>query len=263
MAFNYKNTSLIYLVISFIILLFAISKNSNSYLIITVAIIASALYLTALFFGSYLIQLNFHTKSINRGNKNTKKISITFDDGPNPNITSKLIETLEKHHIKATFFLIGEKIEQNPEIVKLIFEKGHTIGNHSFTHSNLFDLKTSKKMFYEIEKTNEIIFKILGLKIKLFRPPFGITNPMLAKALKNSKMQSIGWSLRSLDTIRTVEKTIKNIKSKLKNGDIILFHDNNPKIIEIIDELILFTQKNGIEIVSIENLLNIEPYENI
>ena len=272
MKFNYKNSTFRFLLAIIILIIIGIIKGFNYPLIKgfdypffgTVAFLLPlfiAIHLIVLFFGSYLIQLNFHIKSLNNGDKNLKKISLTFDDGPNPVLTEKLLDILEKHSTPATFFMIGKNIEQYPEIARKVSEKGHIIGNHSYYHANKFDMQSSKKMLAEIIKTNELIKSIINKEPTLFRPPFGITNPMLAKAVKNSKMHSIGWSLRSLDTMKTKNGTIKKLKARVKNGDIILLHDSNKDICKIVDEFIIYTKNIGIEIVSLEELLKIKAYK--
>jgi len=272
MKFNYRNKTIQFIIVITILLFFGITKGFDHHLInnfeneffgtVTfLLIIITSIHLTILFFGSYLIQLNFHIKSLNKGDRTIKRISITFDDGPTPEITEKLLKILAKHKIQASFFMIGKNIEQNIDIAKKVSEQGHIIGNHSYYHANMFDMQSSKKMLDEITKTNELIKSIIGKEPTLFRPPFGITNPMLAKAVKKSKMHSIGWSLRSLDTMKTKERTLKKIKYKVRNGDIILLHDNNENIIEIVDEFITYTKNIGIEIVSLEHLLKIKAYK--
>ena len=272
MRFNYKNTTFRFLLAIAILLLLGLTKGFNYPLIkgfenpffgtvVFLLLLFVLIHLTVLFFGSYLIQLNFHIKSLNKGNRAIKKISITFDDGPTPQITEKLLEVLDKHKIPATFFMIGKNIEQNIDIAKKVSEQGHIIGNHSYYHGNMFDMQSSKKMLAEITKTNKIIKSVIDKEPTLFRPPFGITNPMLAKAVKKSGMHSIGWSLRSLDTMKTKEKTLKKLKSKVINGDIILLHDNNENIIEIVDTFINYIKSIGIEIVSLEELLKIKAYK--
>ncbi len=272
MRFNYKNITYKFLLIVSFLIIIGINKGFN-YLLIngfsnpiygtitSLLIISTIVYLTTLFFGSYLIQLNFHIKSLNKADRTINKIAITFDDGPTPQITENLLNVLEKHNVKATFFMIGKNIENNKNIVKKVDAQGHIIGNHSYYHANMFDMQSSKKMLAEITKTNKLIKSIINKEPTIFRPPFGITNPMLAKAVRKSKMHSIGWSLRSLDTIKTKNQTLKKIKSKVKNGDIILLHDNNNNIIEITEEFINYTKNIGIEIVSLEHLLKIKAYK--
>lgn len=272
MRFTYKNISFRFLLALAILILLGITKGFSYPLIhgfyypffgtVNFLILLSiSIYLIALFFGSYIIQFNFHIQSLNYGSRTVPQISLTFDDGPSGEITEKLLAVLEKHKIKAAFFMIGKNVEQHKNIVTKIFESGHTIGNHSYYHANMFDMQSSSKMLNEINKTNTLLQSIINKETLLFRPPFGITNPMLAKAVKKSGMHSIGWSLRSLDTMKTKEQTLKKLKRKVKNGDIILLHDNDMKIIDIVDEFITYTKQHGIEIVSLDKLLKIKTYK--
>ena len=154
--------------------------------------------------------------------KDKKEIALSFDDGPNTQFTPQLLDILLENKIKATFFCLGEKINTQNSLVKKIDAQGHIIGNHSFSHSVLFDFKRPSRMLKEINATNESIYKAIGKKPKFFRPPFGITNSFLARAIEKTNMISIGWSLRSLDTVKKQEKVLKRIKRKISPGDIIL-----------------------------------------
>jgi len=207
---------------------------------------------------SYFIQLNFYVTSLNKGNAEEKKIALTFDDGPDSEITLKLLEILDKYNVKASFFIIGKKAEKHQEIVKQIVEKGHIVANHSYSHKNTFPLQTAKKIASDIEKCNTIIKNITGKKPKFFRPPFGVTNPMIAKAINKTNMISVGWSYRTYDTVKSKEVILK--KLKVKNGDVILFHDTNKNIAEICDIIIPELQSQGYEFVDIEKLFNVDAY---
>jgi peptidoglycan/xylan/chitin deacetylase (PgdA/CDA1 family) len=116
-------------------------------------------------------------------------------------------------------------------------------------------------MTAEIKATNREIERSIGKSPAFFRPPYGVTNPLLKKALEKSNMFSIGWSLRSFDTIRDQEKVLKKLKSKTKAGDIVLFHDTNEKIIPVIEEYLNWLKSNHFEVVSLDKLLNIPAYE--
>ncbi len=166
--------------------------------------------------------------------ENKARIQLSFDDGPHPTITPQILRILKKYNQKALFFCIGKNIEKYPETAKQIVQEGHKIGNHSYSHAYTFDFFSVKKVQKELQKTNEIIEKITGTECTVFRPPYGVTNPNIAKAVKNLNMQAVGWSIRSLDTLGDKE-SIKNRIKKAKPGDIILFHDtkeNTPEILE-------------------------------
>ena len=212
--------------------------------------------------GSGLIRMNYHLKAHSRSFSSDRKIAITFDDGPTE-ITPEVLDVLKKNSVKATFFCIGNQIEKHPEIFDRIIAEGHLIGNHSFTHSKNIGFFSKEKMLEEISQTDISIAKFLGKKPRYYRPPFGVTNPNIAKALKDTKHYVIGWNVRSLDTkIKTEEKILKRIKSRISPGSIILLHDTSLKSLRVLEQLLVFLQENNYEAVTVEQLLKIPTYEN-
>lgn len=193
-------------------------------------------YLSILFTGSKNICSQFYTK-VKCTDENKSKIHLTFDDGPHPEITPQILNILKKHNQKAIFFCTGKNIEKYQEVSKQIINEGHTIGNHSFSHSIYFDFFSSKKIIDELEKTNQLIKNVTGEDCKIFRPPYGVTNPNISKAVKILNLQIIGWNIRSLDTVKSKKTVLKRLQ-KSKNGDIILFHDTQKQSPEILDEFL-------------------------
>jgi peptidoglycan/xylan/chitin deacetylase (PgdA/CDA1 family) len=215
-------------------------------------VICVIIYLTILVIGSTCIQYNFYLISINRlplvqvkfdGSKfkidaQEKRIALTFDDGP-ANFTEAILDILKKENIPATFFLIGKNIEGNEALLKRMIIEGHSIGNHSFHHGFNFDWKRSSKMAAEILETNTAIEAVTQIPTTLFRPPYGVTNPNLAKAIKKTGVKSIGWSLRSMDTVaKDPQKLLSKILNQVKSGDIILLHDSCAITLQILPQLL-------------------------
>ncbi len=213
--------------------------------------------------GSSFIQLNFHVKAYcNNPNEKEKKIALTFDDGPNP-ITPQILSLLQKYNAKATFFCIGKHIEKHPEIVKKTVQDGHIIGNHSFLHSNFFDFYRKDKVVHELHSTDTIIEKVIGKKPIFFRPPYGVTNPSIRRALAVTKHHVVGWNVRSMDGIIKNEKIIYNrITKQISPGAIVLLHDTSQITVRVLEQLLLFLQSNKYQIVSLEELLNLKAYED-
>lgn len=212
--------------------------------------------------GSVFIQWNYHFKSLN-SNKNIKKnqVSITFDDGPNPEFTPLVLKLLKKYNAKATFFCIGQNIKRYPELVKDCIQQGHSIGNHTYSHSNYFGFLSTKKVISELQQTNTLTKKLIGVTMQFYRPAFGVTNPRIKRALKTTGLQSIGWSIRSLDTTsRSADKVLKRITKKISRGDIILLHDTSLKTIVVLEQLLLFLQQQNIESVTIDSLFKIKAH---
>jgi peptidoglycan/xylan/chitin deacetylase (PgdA/CDA1 family) len=204
------------------------------------------LFLIIQFCGAYFIGLNFHIASINRLNTNSKKVLLTFDDGPYAN-TVKVLEVLKKHDVKAIFFIIGKNISGNESIVKQIVSEGHQIGNHSFSHHNWIDVWSTKKVIEDFVACEKLIQGFQPTS-KLFRPPYGVTNPNIARAVKKLNLQSIGWNIRSYDTsIKVLERIKQRILSKLKPGAIILLHDRLDFMPELLETLISAIKEKGYE----------------
>jgi peptidoglycan/xylan/chitin deacetylase (PgdA/CDA1 family) len=172
-----------------------------------------------------------------------------------------ILDVLKAHNVKATFFIVGSKAESNPEIIKRIDKEGHLIGSHSYTHHFFFDFLSLRRMENELIKTDNIIYSIIGKRMKLFRPPYGVTNPPLSKAIMNLQYQSIGWSLKSDDTVNKDEtKLLRNLSSKVRNGDIILFHDNKPWNVRTLDSWIRYLKDNRFAIKRLDEFLSLHAY---
>jgi peptidoglycan/xylan/chitin deacetylase (PgdA/CDA1 family) len=212
--------------------------------------------------GSSFIFSNFHVKAYcSNPLEMDKNIALTFDDGPNEN-TLSILEILKKYNTKATFFCIGKNIEKQPEILKRIVDEGHIVGNHSFSHSDFFDFYRKDRVIEEIRKTDALVESISGKKVQLFRPPYGVTNPSIRRALEVTKHKVIGWNIRSLDGILKDEKIIfARIKDRIVPGGIVLLHDTSHTA-TILERLMLYLEENKYVVVSIEELLNIKAYEN-
>ena len=245
-----------------VILLILIGFYLFSNITIWWVFILCTIWLLVTMLGSGLIHWNYHLKALNyKANIKTNHVAITFDDGPNPNFTPKVLELLEKYHAKATFFCIGKHVESHPDIFKTIIEQGHTVGNHTYSHTNTFGFLGTEKVISELQKTNNIVKNISGLHLNLYRPAFGVTNPRIKQAVKNLNLITIGWNKRSLDTTKLNEKQIlKRITTNLKRGDIILLHDTSEKTIRVLERLLLFLQEKNLQSVTVNDLFNVKAY---
>lgn len=219
------------------------------------------LYSVGLFLGSAKVCSGFYTDVICKGESSQNAISLTFDDGPSKGNTEKILDVLKKHNVKASFFCIGNKVQNDPDLINKINNEGHIIGNHSFSHDIWFDLYSKKRMKEEIFKTNNLISEIIGKQMKYFRPPYGVTTPVLAKAMKETGMLPLGWSVRTFDTTAKGrgEKIMKRLQ-KVKSGDIILFHDHVDCLPDILDKFITQMKSDAINIIPLNELIKTKAY---
>jgi peptidoglycan/xylan/chitin deacetylase (PgdA/CDA1 family) len=218
-----------------------------------------AAFLLVLVAGSIFIRWNFYMPSTHRlplfhlsldgkrlslQNK-SKQVALTFDDGPAA-CTEAILDILRKEQVPAAFFVIGKNIAGREHLLQRMVAEGHKIGNHSYEHGFNFDWKSSNAMQLELEQCNDAIRKVTGQQPKLFRPPYGVTNPNLARAVQATGMRSIGWRLRSMDTVaRDPEALLKKILLQVRHRDIILLHDSCAITAQILPRLIATLKERG------------------
>jgi peptidoglycan/xylan/chitin deacetylase (PgdA/CDA1 family) len=213
-------------------------------------------------YGSVSIRSGLYCRVLCFAEIEKKLIALTFDDGPDKKGTPEILDILKKHNIKAAFFCIGQKAEENPDLIREIDQEGHAVGSHGYSHHFFFDLFRSGRMLKELQKTENILNKILNKKIKMFRPPYGVTNPPLARALRKMNYHIIGWTLSSKDTIIIKENLLfERLAKRLKAGDIILFHDTKYKSVRVLEKFIKFAKANNYNFERPDKVLNIEAYE--
>ncbi len=217
------------------------------------------IYLHALILGAIYIRWNFYLKSYHKGN-DAKLVALSFDDGPATE-TARILDILRDMQVSAVFFIIGERAAGSPELIKRMHNEGHIIGNHSYKHGFHFDWMSAAKMAKEITQTNRLVKSIAGAEPRLFRPPYGVTNPNVAKAVKMTAMSSIGWSIRSFDTkAKDSIELKKRILKQLQGGDIILLHDSMSVTAEILTDLIVQARQKGFTFARVDKLLDISAY---
>jgi len=219
------------------------------------------LYSLVVFYGCYYIGSNFFIKIICSANTDQKEIAISFDDGPASNYTTEILQLLKQDNIKATFFCIGNRIAGNENILKKIKDDGHIIGNHSYSHHFWFDIFSSEKMLDDLKKMDQETERVTGIVPKLFRPPYGVTNPNLKKAIIKGNYIPVGWSVRSMDTvIKDEKKLLDKINRSLKPGAVFLFHDTSKTTVNVLPEFIREVKNKGYHIIPLDKLLHLNPY---
>jgi peptidoglycan/xylan/chitin deacetylase (PgdA/CDA1 family) len=221
-------------------------------------------YLVIFILGVSVLKLNFFVKATCRGDSTAKRVALTFDDGPDPGGTRNLLEVLRHHQIKAAFFPIGSKTRDYPEIIKQIDQEGHILGNHSFRHVWWTNLLISGALDREIRMAQEAIGGVVGKVPAYFRPPMGLTNPHLRRALKKHGLSVVGWDVRPFDTTASTEKVIKRVLKKIRNGSIIALHDTGrtpADLVHLADELVTKIKERKYTFGELEELTGIKAYQ--
>ena len=181
-----------------------------------------------------------------------KKIAITFDDGPHPVYTERLLDGLQKRGVKATFFVLGDRAKKNPELIKRMKEEGHIIGNHTYSH---IQMRTSNRQKFkeELLLTNQVIGEITGEEVQYVRPPYGTWDKKLEEELN---MIPVFWNVDPNDWCTgNAGRVTKSIVNKARENSIILLHDCYKSSVEAALAAIDSLREKGYEFVTVEEIL--------
>ncbi len=190
-----------------------------------------------------------------------KKIAITFDCAWGSDDIPDILNTLEKHNVKATFFIVGTWAEKFPDAVKLISEAGHDVANHSYSHIKMGSVDKNK-IKDEILKCDAVLEKITGKKVNLFRPPYGEYNNDVIRVARELNHYTIQWDVDSLDWHLdiTIEDIHNRINKGVKNGSILLFHNDTKYTANIISDIIVNLKDRGYSFVPVSELIIKDDY---
>lgn len=194
--------------------------------------------------------------SVNSAHVDQPVIAITFDDGPSAVLTPRLLDILKQRNIKATFFVLGQLVQEHPEIIQRAVAEGHEIGNHSWDHKALNKMGEGG-LQHELADTSAVISKASGNPVTLMRPPYGATNPRLNKAIeKEYGMKVVLWSVDPLDwKDRKAALVEQRILKETQPGAIILSHDIHPSTIEAMPATLDALLAKGYRFVTVSELL--------
>ncbi len=177
-------------------------------------------------------------------------IALTFDDGPYTKVTRKILKALKENDSRATFFIMGNRVETYSETLKMAYDQGNQIGSHTYDHKDLRTMSV-KDINKEINKTNKEVKKVIGCETTALRPPYGNVNARMRKTIQ---VPMIYWSVDSEDwKSRNAKSVLKRCKS-VQDGDILLFHDLYPSTASAIKKLVPRLKKQGYQLVTIDEL---------
>lgn len=208
-------------------------------------------------------------KTLWKAPRSTDTVALTFDDGPDPRSTLKIAEILNARGIRGTFFVVGDRVRKNPEIVEALHAQGHLVANHSDSHANSFHFRLWGGFRRELEACNRAIRESIGLEPAIFRAPQGIKNPALCDVLRELDLAPIGWQVRGLDSMSDDADAIeRRVLSGAKPGGVIMLHDgggyggleDRSATIEALPRIIDGLEARGLRFVRLDELLELEAY---
>ncbi|KUO49877.1 MAG: hypothetical protein APF76_01140 [Desulfitibacter sp. BRH_c19] len=202
------------------------------------------------------------------GNEEKRQVALTFDDGPDNYYTLQILDILQEHDIKATFFVIGSNVERFPEVVERIANEGHIIGNHSWSHKDFAKL-SSNSMLEELVNTEEILYSIVGNKhTNIFRPPYGSYSSEVLEVIHSRNYNFVYWSVDTRDWANTpISIMVKTVSSQITPGGIILMHSSGSNqamknTVTALPEIIKTIKDLEYEFVTIPEVLGFKKQDN-
>lgn len=194
--------------------------------------------------------------------RGTRKLALTYDDGPNDSCTPRLLEVLEKHGVHATFFLIGKFVTARPDIARFLVEAGHAVGNHTYSHPDLTLLPASQ-LQNELDSTSRAIEDATGASPNLFRPPYGRRNRRILSVVQERGMTTVMWRAACYDWKAKSHENIGHMISLIRGGDVLQFHDGSHRslgvdrsnCIEYTDIILRHYRDLGYEFVTVPEMM--------
>lgn len=180
-----------------------------------------------------------------------KCVALTFDDGPHPTLTPKLLSILAQEHVHATFYVVGQRVAQWPGIVRRVYQQGNEIGNHSWSHPVLPKLSTAR-IKAEIAKTDEAVRRATGVIPATVRPPYGSISPRVRAAI--GRRQIVMWDTDTLDWRYHDSKRIARVADRTRSGGMVLMHDIHPRTVAAVGGIIEYLKSRGFSFVTVSQL---------
>lgn len=198
-------------------------------------------------------------------------VALTFDDGPTPEFTDRILEILARHQAHASFFLIGSHAAERPELVRRICEQGHTIGNHTWNHDHHGAWHGETYWRDQLRRTSSALAEASGRMPALFRAPMGFKTPPQARAVSKESMRYVAWRVRAWDTLKLSPRTIcRIVTAQIRPGDIVTMHDgleparrhcSQESTVRALPEILKVLTDRGLTSVSLEQGLAIPAYQ--
>jgi peptidoglycan/xylan/chitin deacetylase (PgdA/CDA1 family) len=204
--------------------------------------------------------------TVTHGPRDSRRVALSFDDGPDPEVTPAVLDALAKHSARATFFSIGRSLQEHPQLARRVVAEGHELGNHSWRHSRWQNFFGAGEQAREIERGAQAIAAVTGSQAKpLYRPPIGLKSPPLARAAYQHQLTLVAWSLHSRDTrISDPKRMAQRVLKRIRPGDIVLMHDGHdrpgrhrPACAQAMPLILQGLREKGLQCVTVSELLHL------
>jgi peptidoglycan/xylan/chitin deacetylase (PgdA/CDA1 family) len=216
--------------------------------------------------GVFVLRFRMFTDAIVRGPGDARGVVLTFDDGPDPVHTRRVLDILDEHGAKATFFVIGRKVEKHPDVVGEILERGHDVGVHGFAHDRLFALRGPRRVRRDLERAVRVLERATKARPVLFRPPVGHTNPTIARIAEQLDLTVVGWSVAGYDGLARARpaRVAARVGHRLDDGAIVLLHDaaelddHEPAAVKALPEILAQAKDKNLAVVRLRDWIDAE-----
>lgn len=187
----------------------------------------AAVFVAALLASVLVLDLGTFCEPLRRGPPDARGVALTFDDGPHPEHTRRVLALLAAAGAKATFFVVGRKAEAHPDVVREMVEAGHAVGLHSYAHPRGFAFWGEARARADVSRGLAVLEPLLGRRPTWFRPPIGHTTPPTVRAIEGAGLRIVGWSVRALDGLARTrpEDVVRRVVPALEDGAVVLLHD--------------------------------------
>ena len=215
-------------------------------------------YSVAMFLGVTFIRLNFFCEARCRGARGGKRLTLTFDDGPDPAATPALLDTLRGLRVPAAFFCVGERVRAEPDLALRIVSEGHVIANHTLRHGWWTNFLFGRRLREELLNAQEAIRAVTGVTPRYYRSPVGMTNLHLGPELRRTKLLLVGWDVRALDRGAPRDRVVRRILRLARDGSIVLLHDAGARpdvLTGVVSDVVTELRARGYAFVGLDELL--------
>jgi peptidoglycan/xylan/chitin deacetylase (PgdA/CDA1 family) len=222
-------------------------------------------YLTVVIVGAMVPQLEMYGDVLCRGLPGAQGAALTFDDGPDPDTTPRVLDALRRAGARATFFVIGEKAERHPEIVRRMVAEGHLVALHGYRHDRLYAFKSPSAVADDIRRAADVVEAATGVRPRWFRPPLGYVSPRTAAGARRAGVEIVGWTARALDGLagRSPRAVVMRLAPALTDRAILLLHDASerggsaPAGVAALPDLLAEADRRRLPLVTVDALIDV------